>query len=644
MAWGSIPVVGLWRFNEGSGTNVTDSSGFNNNGFLAGENGNMPVWAASQTGFGGALRFTNDGLNHAYVSIPGSASLQIGMTPTNAWTMTAWAYEDSNGTGASVANYGRIVVTDDGTAFQLESGASGDEEMYTWSRANAEWQFGWIAGSPVAPLLDQWVHWAVVYDGTNLTLYRNGNQGAEGGTASQAVVAALSYAGYGGSVLIGSELDQTADRTWNGLLDDVALFAGALSQAQIQTVMSGDFSAFLGGPANILAQPQSQTVDRGATVNLQVVAQGIAPLSYQWFFNGTTPLAGATTSSLTLADVQVSQAGIYSVIVSNSLNVEPSQPAVLIVNTNPVSLVGLWRFNDGSGNNAADSSGFNNTGLLTGDNGNVPAWVAGQAGFGGALRFTNDAVDHAYVAIPGSSSLQIGLNATNPWSLTAWAYEDSNGTGNFVANYGRVLVIDDGTAFQLESGAVGDAEMYTWSRANAGWQIGWQAGSPVSPLLDQWVHWAVVYDGTNLVLYRDGNQGPSGGVATNAVAAALGYTGFTGALHIGSEAGTTADRNWNGMLDDVAVFKVALSQDQVQTVMSGDFSSFVTRPPLLISQSQGNVVLSWTAMLPGYHLQASPSLSPATWTDIGGAVQQGPLLSVTQPTGPGTKYFRLVVH
>jgi hypothetical protein len=643
-AWGLVPVVGLWRFNEGSGTNVTDSSGFNNNGFLVGENGNMPVWATGQAGFGGALRFTNDGLNHAYVSIPGSASLQIGMTPTNAWTMTAWAYEDSNGTGASVANYGRIIVTDDGTAFQWESGSSLDEEMYTWSRANTEWQFGWTPGSPVAPLLDQWVHWAVVYDGTNLTVYRNGNQGAEGGIASQAVVAALSYAGYAGSVLIGSEEDQTADRTWNGLLDDVAVFAGALSEAQIQTVMSGDFSAFLGGPVNILTQPQSQTVDRGATVNFQVVAQGISPVSYQWFFNGTTPLAGETTSSLTLADVQVGQAGIYTVTVSNSLNAKQSQPAVLIVNTNPVSLVGLWRFNDGSGTNAADSSGFNNTGVLTGENGNVPAWVPGQPGFGGALSFTNDAVDHAYVAIPGSSSLQIGLNATNPWSLTAWAYENSDGTGSFVANYGRIVVMDDGTAFQLESGAVGDAQMYTWSRANPGWQIGWQVGSPVSPLLDQWVHWAVVYDGTNLVLYRDGNQGPNGGVATNAVTAALGYAGFTGALHIGSEAGTTADRNWNGMLDDVALFKVALSQDQVRTVMSGDFSSFVTRPPLFISQSQGNVVLSWTAMLPGYQLQASASLSPPTWTNIGGAVQQGPLLSVTQPSGAGTKYFRLVVH
>ena len=63
-------VVGLWRFNEGSGTNVTDSSGLGNNGMLAGENGNVPAWVTGQAGFGSALRFTNDGSDHAYVSIP----------------------------------------------------------------------------------------------------------------------------------------------------------------------------------------------------------------------------------------------------------------------------------------------------------------------------------------------------------------------------------------------------------------------------------------------------------------------------------------------------------------------------------------------------------------------------------------------
>ncbi len=73
----------------------------------------------------------------------------IGQTPTNAWTITAWAYESSGGTGDFIANYGRIVVIDDGTAQQLESGASGDDEFYSWARTTGAWQIAWGMDSSV---------------------------------------------------------------------------------------------------------------------------------------------------------------------------------------------------------------------------------------------------------------------------------------------------------------------------------------------------------------------------------------------------------------------------------------------------------------------------------------------------------------
>src|SRR5207302_2357906 len=127
-----------------------------------------------------------------------------------------------------------------------------------------------------------------------------------------------------------------------------------------------------------------------------------------WYLNLTNRLSGATNATLLLTNVQSSQSGVYSVNVSNSLTNETSLPATLIVLTNKLLLVGLWRFNEGSGTNTMDSSGFNNTGILAGANGNVPAWTAGQPGFGTALRFTNNGSDYAYVTIPGSSSLKIG--------------------------------------------------------------------------------------------------------------------------------------------------------------------------------------------------------------------------------------------
>jgi Concanavalin A-like lectin/glucanases superfamily/Immunoglobulin domain len=641
-------VVGLWRFEEASGTTALDSSGLGNNGTLAGENGNVPVRATGQAGFGNALVITNDGTDHSYVTIPGVPSLLIGQTATNAWSITAWVYENSDGTGDFIADYGRILTIDDGFAFQLESGASGDGEMYTWSEVNnSPWQVPWGVGSSVAPLLDQWVHWAVVYDGTNLTVYRNANEGPQGGVSSTPVSAPLAFPGYTGSIIIGSELDAPADVTWNGMLDDIAVFAGALSPSQVATVMSGNFAPFIGGAPGIVSQPQNQTVPQGSSTSLSVGASGQTPLHYQWYL-GTNKISAvsnptATTATLVLNNVQISQSGVYSAVVSNSVTSVTSSPATLAVFN--ATLVGLWRFNETSGTNALDSSGLGNTGALEGENGNVPARVTGQAGFGGALRFTNNGTDHAFVAVPANGSLAIGQTATNPWTITAWAYEDSDGTGNFIANYGRILTIDNGTAFQWESGANGDAEMYTWDRASGLWEIPWGIGSPVSPLLDQWVHWAVVYDGTNITIYRNGNTGPNAGIASQPVNAALGgYLGYSDAILIGTELAQTGDRNWNGLLDDIGVFNIPLSQAQIQTVMGGDFSAFVPRPVLSIQPSPVQTVLSWSALQPTFQLQSASSLTSPSWTNVPtGAVPNGGSMTVTLPAATsGTKYFRLI--
>ena len=636
-------LVGLWRFDEGSGTNVSDSSGLGNNGTLGGDNGNLPTWTPGQsTNFGYALAFNNDGVNHTYVSIPASPSLMIGQTATNPWTVTAWAYENDNGTGDFVSSYGRIMVIDDGFAFQLESGASGDGELYTYTEDNPAWQMGWGVGSPVTPLLDQWEHWAVVYDGTNFSVYLNGNEATNnGGFASEPVTAALGFVGYQGSFLIGSELDQAATCNWNGMLDDVAVFAGALTQDQIQTVMSGDFSGFTGGPPAIVSQPESMLAQPGSTATLSVGAYGAQTLHYQWFLNGTSMGAAGTNATLTLNNVQSSQAGTYWVVVSNATGSVTSQPVVLSVG----DLVALWRFNEGSGTTAFDSSGHGNDGTLMGENGNVPAWASGQPGFGGALRFTNNGNDHSYVSVPGNALLEIGQTSTTPWTITAWAYENSDGMGNFVANYGRILVIDDGAALQLESGAQGDDEFYTWDRVTGNWEIAWGTNNSVSPLLDQWVHWAVVYDGNDTItLYRNGNQAPNGGVASQSVSSYVEYGSLDqGAILIGSELAQTGDRNWNGLLDDVAVFNVALSQTQIQTVMAGNFSAFVARPQLFVSSSPGNIVLSWPAAQAAFQLQSSAALAPASWANVTNSpVPNGGMQVVTLPDATGTRFFRLI--
>lgn len=84
-------------------------------------------------------------------------------------------------------------------------------------------------------------------------------------------------------------------------------------------------------PPNIERDPFSKLVYPGALVTLTVSASGSAPLAFQWWFNGSNALAGATNSTLTFSNAWAGHAGNYSVTVSNALGVETSGLAYLTV-------------------------------------------------------------------------------------------------------------------------------------------------------------------------------------------------------------------------------------------------------------------------------------------------------------------------
>jgi len=85
----------------------------------------------------------------------------------------------------------------------------------------------------------------------------------------------------------------------------------------------------------IQAQPQSQTVTAGNSVQFSVTVTGRPAVTYQWNFNGTA-ISGATSSTYSLSNAQSGNAGNYTVVVSNaSGNVAASltsNAAVLTVN------------------------------------------------------------------------------------------------------------------------------------------------------------------------------------------------------------------------------------------------------------------------------------------------------------------------
>jgi hypothetical protein len=82
---------------------------------------------------------------------------------------------------------------------------------------------------------------------------------------------------------------------------------------------------------SLLTSAATQTAEVGSTVRFQVCPSGYSPLFYQWFFNGTNLLSGATNSVLELADVGSSQTGSYTVVITNIAGAVTSAPAMLSV-------------------------------------------------------------------------------------------------------------------------------------------------------------------------------------------------------------------------------------------------------------------------------------------------------------------------
>ena len=81
----------------------------------------------------------------------------------------------------------------------------------------------------------------------------------------------------------------------------------------------------------ILVQPTNQTVGLGSSVAFNVTAQG-TNLRYQWFFNGVA-MPGATLSSFTRLNVQLTDVGTYLVRVSQGVRFVDSVPVTLQINT-----------------------------------------------------------------------------------------------------------------------------------------------------------------------------------------------------------------------------------------------------------------------------------------------------------------------
>lgn len=114
------------------------------------------------------------------------------------------------------------------------------------------------------------------------------------------------------------------------------------AQHPFWTTVLLDYISFSSSPPSqaptIVSSPSGRTATLGSAVQLSVYATGGRPLAYQWVFDGTNALSGATSAELQLVNVQLSQSGIYSVIVTNAMGSVTSSPAMLTVGFTPTIL------------------------------------------------------------------------------------------------------------------------------------------------------------------------------------------------------------------------------------------------------------------------------------------------------------------
>ena len=201
---------------------------------------------------------------------------------------------------------------------------------------------------------------------------------------------------------------------------------------------------------SISTQPQSQNVLAGQTATLSVTAGGTLPLNFQWRLGGTN-ISGATTNPLVLANVQLTNAGDYSVVITNIAGSVTSSVATLtILVTNPVAFV-QWNFNSvPADNNTATGSTAPSVGsgaaLIIG--GVTASFVGGDAALDPAPVADNSAWTTtgypASTANNKSAGIQFSVSTAGIQNLViSWSQRSSNTGGK----YFRLQYSTNGTGF-----------------------------------------------------------------------------------------------------------------------------------------------------------------------------------------------------
>lgn len=218
----------------------------------------------------------------------------------------------------------------------------------------------------------------------------------------------------------------------------------------------------------------------------------------------------------------------------------PPPPAA----TGPVA---HWKFDEGSGTTAADSSGVGSNGTLV----NGPVWTTGR--LGSALSFSGGS--HVALGDPSSGRLDFG---TGSFTYAMWVNASASaGLYDMAWTKGGSSAGFPGYDLELGSGdwhaCLADGTRVVCAAIAAG-------------RLNQWVHVAAVVDRASGLL-RTYINGAAGGTAS---ITALGSVSGAAAASIGSGSGSYP---FIGKIDDVRLYNRALSASEVQGLFNAPSGS-----------------------------------------------------------------------
>ena len=220
-------------------------------------------------------------------------------------------------------------------------------------------------------------------------------------------------------------------------------------------------------------------------------------------------------------------------------------------------LTGYWKFDEGSGTVANDSSTNGNTGTLV----NGPTWT-GSGKVNGALSFAAASSQYVDVANPSN----FAFDYTQPFSISAWVYRTANTANNVVAakwdpatTKGYKLWLPASGAYCNGSGS--NCLDFIMRNGGTSQEILTPGGTLST---NAWHHVVATYDGSQsesgMKLYIDG-AATGNSAANNLSGSILTSVDFKVAVD-----DTTTASYFPGTLDEVRVYNRVLSPSDVLTL------------------------------------------------------------------------------